>query len=371
MEKYKLIATSTFGLESVVKRELEKLGVEGIKAQDGRVDFLGDARDIARANIWLRCSDRVLVNMGEFEAFSFEELFEKTKKIEWANLIPIDGKFTVTGKSVKSQLYSVPDCQAIVKKAIVEKLKLSYKVDWFEETGAEYKVQVSLLKDRVTLTIDTTGPSLHRRGYRENAGQAPLKETLAAALIDLSYYRPGKILADLCCGSGTIPIEAAMIARNIAPGINRKFACSKWEKISQEIWDEERKAAKDAVDHKIKVEIYGSDIDGGMIDLAIENAEKAGVADCITFTTAPIKRAEVEGDFGVCIMNPPYGERLATAKQAAEIYSQMGKIFSQNPTWSVYVLTSDEYFEKAYGKRADKKRKLFNGMIKTDYYQYF
>ncbi|MCL2673998.1 MAG: class I SAM-dependent RNA methyltransferase [Defluviitaleaceae bacterium] len=365
-----LIATTTFGLEAVVKRELERLGVAGPKASDGRVDFTGDVTTIARANLWLRSSDRVLLNMGEFTAMSFDELFEKTKALPWGDWITKDGKFTVTGKSVKSALYSVPDCQAIVKKAVVEKLKLRHKVDWFDETGPEYKIQVAILKDVVTLTIDTTGPSLHKRGYREIAGNAPLKETLAAALIDLSFWRRDRILLDGTCGSGTIPIEAALMARNIAPGLNRSFSCRSWPQIDENIWKNERKRAYEAIDYDIEPQIYGYDIDPSAIEIAKANAAKAGVDDCIHFEAMPLSKITLPGEHGVAIMNPPYGDRMATAKEAAALYREMGSLFASDKTWSVYVITSDEDFEKHYGKKADKKRKLFNGMIKTDYYQF-
>ncbi|MCL2852109.1 MAG: class I SAM-dependent RNA methyltransferase [Defluviitaleaceae bacterium] len=370
MQKLDLIATTTFGLEATVKRELERLGFADARSSDGRVDFTGDASSIARANLWLRSSDRVLLRMGEFTATTFDELFERTKSLPWDDWITKDGKFTVTGKSVKSTLFSVPDCQSIVKKAVVEKLRSRHNVDWFDETGPEYKVQVALLKDTATLTIDTTGPGLHKRGYREHAGAAPLKETLAAALIELSFWKPGRILLDGVCGSGTIPIEAALIARGIAPGLNRAFVSQTWPQISDLIWKDERRRAYAAISYDTEPQIYGYDIDPNVIELAKANAAKAGVDDCITFGASPLGKLSLPGAFGVCIMNPPYGDRMASAKEAAALYREMGALFAADKSWSVYVITSDEDFERHYGAKADKKRKLFNGMIKTDYYQF-
>jgi len=365
-----LIATTTFGLEATVKRELEAQGFENVKASDGRVDFTGDISAIARANLWLRSSDRVLLNMGEFTALSFDELFERTKALPWDDWITKDGKFTVTGKSVKSALYSVPDCQSIVKKAVVEKLKLRHNVDWFDETGSVYTIQVALLKDVATLTIDTTGPGLHKRGYREHAGAAPLKETLAHALLELSFWRRERTLLDGVCGSGTIPIEAALMARNIAPGLNRGFASQTWPQIGETTWKDERRRAYEHIKHDFTPEIFGSDIDPTAIELAKANAAKAGVDDCITFECMPLSNISLPGSRGVAVLNPPYGDRMASAKQAAALYREMGALFAADSTWSVYVITSDEDFERHYGKKADKKRKLFNGMIKTDYYQF-
>ena len=370
MQKLNLIATTTFGLEATVKRELERLGAADVKVFDGRVDFTGDCASIVRANLWLRSSDRVLLRLGEFKAETFDELFEKTKALPWDDWITKDGKFTVTGKSIKSTLFSVPDCQSIVKKAVVEKLKSQHNVDWFDETGPEYKIQVALLKDVATLTIDTTGPGLHKRGYREHAGAAPLKETLAAALIELSFWKPGRILLDGVCGSGTIPIEAAMIARDIAPGLNRAFVSQSWPQIPDSIWKDERRSAYAAISYDAQPQIYGYDIDPGVIELAKVNAAKAGVDDCISFEASPLNKLSLPGGSGVAIMNPPYGDRMASAREAATLYREMGELFIQDRSWSVYVITSDEDFERHYGARADKKRKLFNGMIKTDYYQF-
>ncbi len=366
-----LIATTTFGLEATVKREVTRLGFANITAQDGQVQFAGDLKDIIRGNIWLRSADRVLLQIGQFPADTFDGLFEGTKALPWADWIPKDGKFTVVGKSVKSKLFSVSDCQAIVKKAIVEKLKLTYKQDWFEETGPEYKVQVALLRDVATLTIDTTGPGLHKRGYRETAGVAPLKETLAAAMIELSYWRKNRILLDPVCGSGTIPIEAALIARNIAPGLSRKFVCESWPQMEEKWWKDARKEAFAAMDVHATPEIYGSDIDPKAIALAKNNARKAGVDDCIRFETKPMQEVALPGHYGVAICNPPYGERIGTTSEIEDLYRDMGRIFRKDKTWCFYIITAYEGFEASYGQKAHAKRKLFNGMIKTDYYQYF
>ena len=374
-----LIATAAFGLEAVVKREIENLGYKNITGQDGRVEFTIPENEapqaIARSNLWLRSADRVLVKIGEFKTTTFNDLFEETKALPWDDWIPSDAKFTVTGKSVRSALFSVPDVQSIVKKAVVEKLKQKYKLQWFQETGAEYTIQAALLKDIVTLTIDTTGTGqgLHKRGYREKANKAPLKETLAAALIELSRYpiKHGRLpLLDPCCGSGTIPIEAAMQAKNIAPGLARTFASESWEQVPKAIWKETRANAYAAMRTETEPQIYASDIDPTAIELAKTNAELAGVDDCIIFENKPLSQITLPTEAGISIINPPYGERLGQIKEAEALYAELGRLF--NPTkWNVYILTPDEFFETAYKKKARAKRKLFNGMIKTDLFQYF
>ena len=371
MEKINLIATAAFGLEACVKREVLKLGFENVRTYDGRVEFTGNEADIVKANLWLRFASKVLIKIGEFKATTFDGLFEGVKALDWGKWITEDGKFTVTGKSVKSALFSVSDCQAITKKAVVEKLKQKYKVSWFDETGHEYTIQVALLNDIATLTIDTSGGSLHKRGYRETAMVAPLKETLAAAMIDLSYWNKSRPFLDPLCGSGTIPIEAAMIARNIAPGLNRKFACEQWPQIDKAIWKEARIEAYKAIDYDCELQIYGSDIDAEAIEVAKENAAKAGVDDCIEFSVKPCQEAVLIGDYGCMITNPPYGERIGDLKPVENLYKDMGSLMASNPTWGAYVLTSMEYFEKLFGRKADAKRKIFNGRIKTDYYQFY
>jgi len=366
-----LIATTTFGLEAVVKRELQALGYTDIKVTDGKVAFKADKEDIPRANLWLRTADRVLLSLGEFKALSFDELFEKTKALPWGSWITREGKFTVNGKSVKSQLFSISDCQAIVKKAVVEKLKEKYAEEWFPETGPEFTIQVSLLKDVATLTIDTSGKGLHKRGYRQEAVEAPLKETLAAAMINLSYWNKNRVLLDPFCGSGTIPIEAALRGRNIAPGLNRKFASEEWPTLDKALWKEARVEALNAIDHHTPIHIMASDIEPKAISTAKENAIQAGVEDCIHFSAQPLDQLQIHKKYGVVITNPPYGERIGDRSEISRLYKTMGHILRKAPTWSVYVLTPEEKFESLYGARAHRKRKLYNGNIKVDFYQYY
>ena len=371
MEKYELIATTTFGIEGVVKREIVNLGFEVVKTENGKVTFLSDAVGIAKANLWLRTADRVLLKIGEFRAVTFDELFNKTSKLDWGKYIPVDGKFIVNGKSVKSKLFSISDCQAIVKKSIVENLKKKYNVSWFKETGADYTVLISILKDVATLTIDTSGIGLHKRGYRVQNVEAPLKETLAATLILLSFWNKDRNFYDVFCGSGTIPIEAAMIGRNIAPGLNRDFASKHWPLIGERLWKEETKKAYLAIDHDIELNIFASDISKKNLEAAIENAEEAGVDDCITFGKSDFKDVNYKEDYGVLISNPPYGERLSEEHLVKKLYQDMGKIFNKLETWSKYILTSFEGFEEVFNKKADRQRKLYNGRIEARYYQYY
>lgn len=369
--KLELIATATFGLEAVVKREIEALGYKIIRSEDAKITYMGDERAIARSNLWLRSADRVLLKMGEFKALEFEDLFQQTKAVAWEDIIPADGKFTVTGTSVKSKLHSVPACQSIVKKAIVERLGSFYCIDRFEETGAEYTVKVTILKDRVTLTIDTSGTGLHKRGYRVCDVAAPIKETLAAAMVQLSFWKAGRLLVDPCCGSGTIPIEAAMIGRNIAPGLNRKFASQEWDIIPPEIWKEERKAAFEAIDYDADIRIEASDISGRAVEAAIENAAEAGVDDCIEFKKMDMARLTAEEEGGIVITNPPYGERIGEKKQIEAIYSAYNEFYRKNPTWSLFIVTTDKEVEnKIFGRPADRRRKLYNGRLEVCYYQF-
>lgn len=361
-----LIATAAFGLEGVVARELKDLGYESQKVENGRVLFAADLAAIPRLNLWLRTADRLQLLVGEFTAGSFDELFEKTKALAWENWIPLDGEFPVTGKSVKSKLYSVPDCQAIVKKAVVERLKQKHRVQWFQETGPRYPIQVSLLKDRAALTIDTSGPGLHKRGYRSRGGPAPLKETLAAALVQLSHWRPQRLLLDPFCGSGTILIEAAMIGDNIAPGLTRSFAAENWPQLSA-LWREARREASAAIEDN-PLKLQGSDIDDGAVALARANADNAGVGDKIHFQRRELAQVSSAVKYGCLITNPPYGERLEAA--TAQLYREMGRVFAPWDTWSIYVLTNQRDFEKHFGREAAKKRKLYNGRIECNYYQY-
>ena len=369
--KLELIATATFGLEAVVKREIEALGYKILKTEDGKVTYMGDERAIVRSNLWLRSADRVLLKMAEFTALEFEELFQQTKALAWEELIPVDGKFTVTGTSVKSKLHSVPACQKIVKKAIVERLKDFYGLEVFEETGAEYTVKATLLKDRVTLTVDTSGVGLHKRGYRVCDVAAPIKETLAAAMIQLSFWNKDRILLDPCTGSGTIPIEAAMIARNIAPGLNRTFACQGWELIDEKIWKEEKKAAFEAIDYDTELKIYGFDINKKAVEAAKENAEEAGVDDCIVFKKADASKLRPVGENGIIVTNPPYGERIGEEEEIQKIYEGFNRFFNENPDWSLFMITTDkEAEEKVMGREANRRRKLYNGRLETCYYQF-
>jgi putative N6-adenine-specific DNA methylase len=308
--------------------------------------------------------------MAEFKAESFEDLFQGTVGIDWGEIIPIDGMMHVVGKSVKSKLFSVPDCQSIVKKAVVEAMKRKYKTDWFSEEGPVFKIEISLLKDIATLTIDTSGFGLHKRGYRETAGEAPLKETLAAALVLLSRWNPERILADPFCGSGTIPIEAALIGKNIAPGISRRFICEDWPQFSKSLWQSAREEAKSKI-NDLDFRILASDIDGRVLKTARENALKAGVDKYIAFQKLPFEEFSSKKKYGCIICNPPYGERIGELKEVENLYRRMGGVFKELDSWSFFIITSHQDFQKLFGKKADKNRKLYNGRILCYYYQYF
>lgn len=370
--KLELIATATFGLEAPVKREIEALGYKIIKSEDGKITFLGDERAIVKANLWLRCADRVQIKMAEFEALEFEDLFQQVKAIPWEEWIPPEGKFIVNGSSVKSKLSSVPACQSVAEKAIVERLREIYAIERFEKSGALYDIKITLLKDRVTVTLDTTGPGLHKRGYRQNAVIAPIKETLAAAMINLSFWKAGRILMDPCCGSGTIAIEAAMIGRNMAPGLNREFVSEKWEAIPPHLWKEERKNAFEAIDWDAPLEIYASDINKKAVTAAMENAAEAGVLEDINFRVADAADMKSEGrEGGIIITNPPYGERIGDKDSIDRLYKGFQGFIRANPTWSVFAITPDKAIEqKVFGRPADRRRKLFNGRMEVCYYQY-
>lgn len=370
--KLELIATSTFGLEAPVKRELEALGFKILKSEDGKITFQGDERGIVKANLWLRCADRVQIKMAEFKALEFEDLFQQVKAIPWEEWIPPEGKFIVNGSSVKSKLSSVPACQSVSEKAIVERLKEIYGIEYFEKTGALYDIKITLLKDRVTVTLDTTGPGLHKRGYRQNAVIAPIKETLAAAMINLSFWRQGRILVDPCCGSGTIPIEAALIARNIAPGLNRNFVSEEWEAIPQKLWKEERKKAYEAIDWDSQLEIYAYDIDKRALESAKENAAEAGVEEDIVFTLGDGGKLKSEGkEGGIIVTNPPYGERIGDRESIDQLYAGFNRFLKENRTWSMFAITPDKTIEeKVFERPADRRRKLFNGRMEVCYYQY-
>ena len=371
MGNIKLIATASMGLEAIVAREVKDLGYENVQVENGKVIIETDERAISRLNLWLRSADRVKLVVGEFKATTFDELFEKTKALPWAQWIPENGEFPVIGKSVKSTLFSVSDCQAIVKKAVVESLKKTYQRAWFDEDGPFFRIEVALLKDIVTLTIDTSGAGLHKRGYRYLHSEAPLKETMAAAMLMLTNWHPDRPFWDPFCGSGTLSIEAAMIGQNIAPGFNRDFASQDWEWVGQNNWDLAMEEAEDLANYDQPLQIIGTDIDHKMIDLSINNAREAGFGDMLQFKQMQVKDISTKLEYGVIVGNPPYGERIGELDEVEHMYKEMGRAFAKLDTWSVYMLTSHEGFEELYGKKASKKRKLYNGNIKTDFYQFF
>ncbi|ALS78417.1 RNA methyltransferase [Planococcus kocurii] len=371
MTTFKLLATAAMGLESIVANEVKELGYE-TETENGKVFFEGNERDIAKTNLWLRTADRVKIIAGEFNAYTFDELFERTKEIEWEKFLPLDAEFPVQGKSVKSTLHSVPNCQSIVKKAIVERLKKAYHHNSFlDETGPRFKIEVSILKDKVQLSIDTSGAGLHKRGYRLDQGEAPLKETLAAALVKLSRWTPDRPFVDPFCGSGTIAIEAAMIGQNLAPGYNRDFDSEEWPWIGQEIWDEVRAEAEELANYDQPLNITGTDIDRRMLTIAEENAREAGFSDLIHFEQRQVKDFVATEENGVVVGNPPYGERIGEIEIIEEMIADMGRVFAKHTTWSVYMLSSMGRFETLYGQPATKKRKLFNGFIRTDLFQFW
>lgn len=358
------------GLEAVVSRELKLLGYEDITVENGRVTFAADFKDIARCNLWLRSADRILVKMGEFKATTFDELFEGTKALPWQEWIPQNGEFPVEGRSHKSQLSSVPASQGIVKKAIVEKLKQTYHTEWFPENGARFVIEVNLHNDIALLTLDTSGAGLHKRGYRKLVTEAPLKETLAAALIQLSRWGPHRPFYDPFCGSGTLLVEAAMIGWNIAPGLRRSFNSEHWPLVSKELWDEAREEAFDSVKDDIPLQIAGSDIDPSAIEVAQAAVKSAGFAKEIKLDVLPVAKVRLPGDYGCLITNPPYGERLGEQAEVEKLIRQLGRVAAEVPTWSFFAITSTKSFERYFNQKADKRRKLFNGRIETQYYQF-
>ncbi|MGK0551481.1 THUMP domain-containing class I SAM-dependent RNA methyltransferase [Enterococcus faecalis] len=370
---FKLVATAASGLEALVGKELRVLDIP-CQVENGKALFEGTLKTIATANLWLRTADRVKIIVGEFDAYSFDELFEKVKALPWEDYLPLDAEFPVSGKSIKSKLYSVPDCQAITKKAIVDRLRAVYHRPAgvpLTESGALYKLEVALLKDRVTITLDTTGPSLFKRGYRLEKGGAPLKENMAAALVMLTNWRKDRPFYDPVCGSGTICIEAALIGHNIAPGFNRSFACEAWEWFDPAVFENVRAHADAQADYEVELDITGSDIDGRMIEIARANAQEIGLGDSITFKQLAVKDFTTEKEYGVMVANPPYGERLGEEASVRNLYQEMGTVFRPLTTWSKYILTSDLAFEEFYGAKATKKRKLYNGALRTDLFQYW
>ena len=368
--KLDLIATSAFGIESVTSRELLNLGYEDQKVENGRITFSADESAIARCNINLRTADRILIKMAEFKAVTFEDLFQGVKAVPWEDWLPENAEIYVTGRSVRSGLFSVPDCQSITKKAIIERLKTKYNRTVFEEDGPRYKIEVALLKDIATITLDTTGAGLNKRGYRRIAGEAPLKETMACALILLSFWKSGRILVDPLCGSGTIPIEAALIAKNQAPGMNRSFVAETWDNFDKKIWQNARNEALSAVKTDVPLTIFGSDLDPKAVDLARLHAEDAGVSDILSLKQMNAMDFYPKDEYGFIITNPPYGERIGEIRAVEELYRNLGKLYSRCPTWSFYLITSHPDFEKLFGKRADKRRKLYNGRLLCQYYQF-
>ncbi|MBG9983217.1 class I SAM-dependent RNA methyltransferase [Aerococcaceae bacterium DSM 111020] len=371
MTKYSLIATAAAGIEGIVARELKDMGYK-VQTENGRVRFEGDASDIARTNIWLRTADRIKIVFGEFEATSFEALFDQTYALPWDDLLTLDAEFPVSGKSIKSKLHSVPNVQRIVKKAISKKMQDVYaRKTFLPETGAKYPIEVAIRNNRVLLTIDTSGSSLFKRGYREHKGVAPLKENMAAALVLLTTWHKDRPLYDPTCGSGTILIEAALIGRNIAPGLKRSFIAEEWLLLDQSVWPAIRQKAEAAIDHEIELDILGTDIDLRMIEIAKDNAEQAGVGNDIFFKQMQLSDYKTDREYGILISNPPYGDRMLSEEDVHDLYRQMGEIYQQMPTWSKYILSSDEQFETYYGEPATKRRKLYNGSLKVDYYQYW
>lgn len=372
MEKMELIAPCHFGLESVLKREVLDLGYEIASVDDGRVSFWGDAQAICDANIFLRTAERVLLKVGAFKAETFEELFDKTRALPWERYIPKNGKFWVTkAASVKSKLFSPSDIQSIMKKAMVERLKEYYGLEWFPEDGASYPIRVFLMKDVVTIGIDTSGVSLHKRGYRQMKVKAPITETLAAALIMLTPWKKERILVDPFCGSGTFPIEAAMMAVNMAPGMNRSFLAEEWDNlIPKKAWYDALDEANDLVDVNVSVDIQGYDIDAEAVKAARQNAKDAGVDRLIHFQERAVKDLRHPKKYGFIITNPPYGERLEEKKNLPELYREFGESFRLLDSWSAYMITSYEDAERYFGRKADKNRKIYNGMLKTYFYQF-
>ena len=373
MEKgYTLISPCFFGVEKMLANEIKNLGFEIVKTEDGRVTYKTDEYGIAKANMWLRCAERVHLKIAEFEAKSFDELFEGTKRINWAKYIPYGAQFPITkASSIKSKLHSIPDIQSIVKKAVVESLKKSYiETGRLKEDKEKYPIYVFIHKDKVTLTIDTTGVALHKRGYREKANKAPIRETLASAIMYLTPWRPGRSLVDPLCGSGTLLIEAAMMGINMAPGLNREFISEKWRTLDKKIWWDTRREAYELMNEDIDFKIYGYDIDEEVIEIAKENAEIAGVENYIEFKVADATEFKSDEEYGFIVTNPPYGERLEDVESVKMLYKQLGYAFRKLKNWSYYLITSYEDFENEFGQEASKKRKLYNGMLKTYLYQY-
>lgn len=366
-----LCAPCLFGIEGIVADELRRMGAENVQPENGRVLFSGDTALLARANIQSRCAERIQIRMGHFEAHSFDALFEGTKALPWEQWIGREDRFPVKGWSLNSDLHSIPDCQAIIKKAVVDRLQSCYHISWFEETGPTVQIQFTILKNEVTLLIDTSGAGLHKRGYREQAGGAPIKETLAAAIVDITRARKASFVCDPCCGSGTLLIEAALSAKRIAPGIRRKFAAMAWSTIDPAVWQAERRRAREMECPDIPFHAIGGDIDPAAVALTRDNAAKAGVGNCVEAEVKDARTFRYPADGGVVLCNPPYGERLMDVESARELYRVLGHVLPNRTHWSRAIISPDEDFENCFGQHADKRRKLYNGMLKCQLYMYF
>lgn len=369
--KYEIVATSTFGVEAVLKKEIQKLDLKITDSRNGRLTFVGEERDLVRANLWLRTADRVYLKLSEFKATTFEELFQNTKAIEWENFLPRDAKFVVIGTSARSILHSVPACQSIIEKAIITHLSEVYKTEWFEKNGDRYTVRFSFQNDECIIMLDSSGEALHKRGYRIKDVAAPIKETMAAALVSLSYFSKNYELLDPMCGSGTIAIEAAMIAKNIAPGLSREFDAMHWGFIPKELWKDEKKIAFEKIDYDKEFSVFASDIDQRTVDYARENAVEAGVDDCIKFSIKDVADVVLPFEKGSIVTNPPYGQRIGEKEAIDKIYFALKKLKESNPGLELNLITPDKEFEKKFGRAADKRRKLYNGNIESCFYQYF
>lgn len=371
MKELKFCAPCLLGLEGICANELKFIGIKNAKAENGRVIFSGDFNTLAKANINSRYAQRIQIILGEFSAYSFEDLYQNVKALPWHNFISKTDAFPVKGKSLNSKLYSIPDCQKIIKKAVVDKLSNIYMLPWFEETGPVHQIQFLIINDKVTITLDTSGNALHKRGYRGEANEAPIKETLAAAMVDLSRVRSNHCVVDPMCGSGTILIEAAMKALKIAPGLKRHFSAEKWSQIPKKVWDEERRIASDMIDYSCFFKAIGYDIDENTLEIARKNAVRAGVEDRIEFKKRDIKDFEFDFEYETVITNPPYGERLLDIDQAEKLYKTMGEKFNPSKGKSYTIISPDDDFERIFGRKADKRRKLYNGMLKCQVYMYY
>ncbi len=371
MDRIQFSAPCLFGIEGICADELKRMGIENVRAENGRVLFEGDHSTLARVNLCSRYAERVHILLGKFKAYSFEDLFQGVKRIEWENWIGADDSFPVKGHSVNSKLASVPDCQKIIKKAVVDRLSAKYGKSWFDETGSRFQIQFLIMKDEVSILLDTSGEGLHKRGYRRDATEAPIKETLAAAMADLSHVRPFSTVIDPFCGSGTILIESALKALNIAPGLQRSFAAEKWSCIPSEIWSQERSRCIELINRDVEFQAYGYDIDKNALELTMANAKKAGVEERIHVERRSIADFSSHHERAAIVTNPPYGERLLDIEQARELYRIMGRKFSKRQGYSYTMISPDDNFERSFGRPADKRRKLYNGMIKCQVYMYF